>query len=43
MQQRSLNELKNEDKGKECPECGSSDIVFENEELYCRKCGFVID
>jgi ribosomal protein S27AE len=43
MIQRSLNELKNEDKAPECPECGSHSIVFENEELYCKKCGFVIE
>ena len=43
MLERSLNELKNKDKGQKCPECGSEDIVFENEELYCKKCGFVID
>ena len=26
-----------------CPECGSSEIVKEHGEIYCKKCGFVID
>jgi hypothetical protein len=41
--QRSVNELANEDKATICPDCKSQDIVFENEELYCKKCGFVIE
>lgn len=43
MMERSLNDLENEDKANACPDCGSSDIVFENEELFCRSCGFVIE
>ena len=26
-----------------CPDCGSSDIIKEDNELYCRKCGLVLD
>jgi len=26
-----------------CPECGSEDSIYENEELYCKKCGLVLD
>ena len=28
---------------KKCPECGSTDIVRKDDEVYCKKCGFVID
>lgn len=28
---------------KKCPECGSDRIVRKDNEIYCRKCGFVID
>ena len=28
---------------KKCPECGSEEIIRESNELYCKKCGFVID
>jgi len=28
---------------KKCPECGSKDIIREDNEVYCKKCGFVID
>ncbi len=28
---------------KKCPECGSKDLVREDGELYCKKCGLVID
>ncbi|MFH1510251.1 MAG: hypothetical protein ABIF10_01055 [Candidatus Woesearchaeota archaeon] len=43
MMERSLNDLENEDKTKCCPECGSSQVVFEKEELFCKSCGFVIE
>jgi len=26
-----------------CPDCGSTDIIKEDNELYCRKCGLVLD
>ena len=28
---------------KKCPECGSDNIAKKQGELYCKKCGFVID
>ena len=28
---------------KQCPECGSDRIVRKDDEIYCKKCGFVID
>lgn len=40
--QKSLDGLMAEDKKKKCPECGG-EIVFENEEMVCKKCGLVIE
>ena len=40
--EKSLQGLKGEDTQK-CPECGSKDIIREKGELYCKKCGFVIE
>ena len=28
---------------KKCPECGSDRIVRKDDEVYCEKCGFVMD
>jgi len=28
---------------RKCPECGSKDLVKKDDEIYCKKCGFVID
>ncbi len=28
---------------KKCPECGSERIIRRDDEVYCEKCGFVID
>lgn len=28
---------------KKCPDCGSEDVVREDNEIYCQKCGSVID
>lgn len=28
---------------KKCPECGSKDLVKKDGEIYCKKCGLVID
>lgn len=41
-EERSLQRIKGEDTRK-CPECGSKDLVREQGELYCKKCGFVIE
>lgn len=42
MEERSLQRIKGEDV-KRCPECGNGDLVREQGELYCKKCGFVIE
>ncbi|MBI2136210.1 hypothetical protein HYU06_04005 [Candidatus Woesearchaeota archaeon] len=41
--QKSLQGLENEEKPKQCPDCKSNDIVFEKDEVLCRKCGFVFE
>lgn len=28
---------------KKCPECGSEEIIRKSGEVYCKKCGFVLD
>jgi len=28
---------------KRCPECKSKEIVRKDNEIYCKKCGYVID
>jgi len=43
MTEKSMNEMQNEGKERRCPECGSDKLAFEEEELYCQKCGFVIE
>jgi DNA-directed RNA polymerase subunit RPC12/RpoP len=40
--QKSLQAIEAEGE-KKCPDCGSEDLVKEAGELYCKKCGFVID
>ena len=40
---RSLQEVKREDTGRICPDCGNTDIEYAKEEFYCKKCGLVID
>ena len=39
--QRSLDKLQTENKGKKCPECGG-EIVNNDNELTCKKCGLVM-
>ena len=41
--QKSMQALKREDKVRKCPECGSTELEFDNEEMYCKKCGLVIE
>jgi len=41
--QKSMEGTKHEDTERKCPECGSKDIGFREEEMYCKKCGLVID
>ncbi len=40
--QKSLQGLEAEQDWK-CPECGSKDIVKEKGEIYCNKCGYVLE
>ena len=40
---RSLETVKREDIIRMCPDCGSRDIEYANEESYCSKCGLVLD
>ena len=40
---KSLESLKQEDKLKVCPDCGSDDIEYDKGEHFCRKCGLVMD
>ena len=40
---RSLETVKREDLNRQCPDCGSKDIEYANEEFYCKKCGLVLD
>jgi len=39
---KSLQGMKGEDDLK-CPECGSKDIVKKKGEIYCKKCGYVLE
>jgi transposase len=43
MTEKSLQELQQEDSSRKCPECGSTKIEVEGEEMFCKKCGFVFD
>jgi len=40
--QKSLQSVEAEGAAK-CPECGSTDIDKRDDEIYCKKCGLVID
>ncbi|MCK4521299.1 MAG: hypothetical protein KAU20_01905 [Nanoarchaeota archaeon] len=40
--EKSLQGLKGEETRK-CPECGSRDLVREKGEIFCKKCGYVIE
>lgn len=40
--QQSLQSIEGQDTPK-CPECGSNDLARRDDELYCLKCGLVID
>jgi len=41
--QRSMDKLKQEEKIKKCPDCGSEDLGFSEGERFCKKCGLVLD
>ncbi len=40
--EKSLQSIEGQET-KKCPECGSTDLIREDNELYCNKCGLVID
>jgi predicted RNA-binding Zn-ribbon protein involved in translation (DUF1610 family) len=39
----SLETVKREDMLRQCTDCGSTDIDYEHEEFFCKKCGLVLD
>ncbi|MBI2138862.1 hypothetical protein HYU13_04690 [Candidatus Woesearchaeota archaeon] len=39
---QSLQQVEGEE-ARKCPECGSKDITRRDTELFCNKCGLVID
>jgi ribosomal protein S27AE len=41
MSEKSLQGIEAEGAAK-CPECGSTDLERHEDEVYCKKCGFVI-
>jgi len=41
--ERSMERVKQEDRKRKCPDCGSEDIGYDNGELFCKKCGLVLD
>ena len=41
--QRTLETVKMEDFNRVCPDCGSTNIEYSNEEFFCKKCGLVLD
>ncbi|MBR9700091.1 hypothetical protein GOV09_06545 [Candidatus Woesearchaeota archaeon] len=40
--QKSLQGVEGEG-AKKCPECGSSEIERHDNEIFCKKCGLVMD
>lgn len=40
---KSMEGTKIEDAERKCPECGGDDFEFRGDEMYCKKCGLVID
>jgi ribosomal protein L37AE/L43A len=41
MAEKSLQGIEAEGAQK-CPECGSKDLERDEDEVYCKKCGYVI-
>jgi ribosomal protein L37AE/L43A len=41
-EQQSLQRVRGEGIQK-CPECGSTELVRKDKEIYCKKCGAVIE
>ncbi len=42
-QPKDLDSIKKEDAPKKCPDCGSVDLDNRGGEIFCKKCGLVID
>lgn len=40
--EKSLQSIEGQGERK-CPECGSADIIRKDNEVYCRKCGLLLD
>jgi len=40
---KSLDGVKLEDRENTCPDCGSKEIEYKKGELYCKKCGLVLE
>lgn len=40
---KSLQGLGYEDKERKCPDCGSSEIILDANEIICKKCGYVFE
>ena len=41
--EKPLDEIQAEEKVRKCPDCGSRDIDNQNGEVFCKKCGLVLD
>ena len=41
--QKSLNSLQDENNKEECPDCKNKEIEYENNERFCKKCGYVFE
>ncbi len=41
--QKSMEGVKHEDVDRKCPECGCKEFEFRGEEMFCKKCGLVMD
>ena len=42
MAERLMQEFEAEGM-KKCPECGSTEVEKHDSEIYCKKCGLVLD
>ena len=41
--EKTMQGLKHEEVLRKCTDCGSEDVIYDNGELYCNKCGLVLD
>ena len=41
--QKTLGKLDAEDVEKRCPDCGSTELEQRGDEIYCKKCGLVVE